>query len=1192
MEENGEVIPCPCGEFSSISSMREALKGPEDRVEMLLDWISGQQRAQRLHSGSERAAAETRTAAATCGGGGGKSSPCKNRAQASFAILNAIRDAVRPYLEAGKQQQQHQIKNSPRKDRNSFEEAFPALKNATLTTDEAAFPTLQSAVSIKNSDAMMGGKKGTAATTFVAPTEKASTTKPKRRIRPAIVTQTAWGQGNLVNLPPESSDPFPALSRQSATAVHTSTFFAAAQASSVVVTPKKTSQSSAPEAALRPVMVTPKKLHVLATKKKESRDEIAACCELQHLIDLYCVLIDSCLVPSSALELHLLIRLLTVSDEICIRNDDEEPVMSSFAPILSSADRCLFFAAAALRKLSGLLRGLGPVIFSDLVRCPPFCEHLPDLVEDFTHQFLQEQAVVSRNVSISVDQTALLTLPFKEERDSRHNYWTRDEQAVYKNREETRDAFLYQLRAFLNVKGTMVDAAQANRAIQKIRQSSRVIVNALMDSNLTWFAEFFCDILLQIGHVPIQETDTELLRIIDKDKLQKLHRRFSSKATSTDRSTKALVADPKREASSPVVAAQQNFMGHQEFFFLFIISADSYNFAMHLRALLVAKLRGIAGFAKTQETDKLFMDSRLLARFLGVLVFSPNWQSSACSGKPLVSSESSLDGLHQLSALVEDSMRHNSLVLAVTWVAELLKMSRWDVRVTHSRYYGELLSALRQIQIDCSVRDGEAVGSLSGNVLIRQCLEVLFGETVGLTQVMKLQVAPIDFSPFTDKTTTGSRSKDVGAMIVSTGALLASNPHIEELVALIADLSQKDSFSLRSPGASRKLRPSIVSPAICSMRSPITASPNIVYNDDLLADATAVSSLGENRSKQSDSLQSKLRDSFFHQHGELKNLCEFAAGQALKNIELVLVHHCIQPLIPLDLSNEDQLPALQRKVTGSCLTFLTTSLEEQISGTFTVLAPPESEPVVLKIAVTLAAAHGTQAGESMVARVVAAEMKKLKLSMARNDRKRLFTKDIDEPPSGPNPVSDAERRDHLVVVTTMIANLAQDLEALTERSEAVLSSLKSLNLELDDWSRRVDTTIPPESILRSFFESILLMDNHTETLTRWALSESSAPADTRWEVLAEFILSAVMLASSSRHGLRNLNTRLCDDDFLCRLIQLGDQARKTASLSILLAQLVETKTVRSSQIDKAVSESRPLGEAAIVTSAGASSALA
>ena len=77
-----------------------------------------------------------------------------------------------------------------------------------------------------------------------------------------------------------------------------------------------------------------------------------------------------------------------------------------------------------------------------------------------------------------------------------------------------------------------------------IQQSSRSVVADLMEADLLQFSEFFCDLLLQIGLVPVQEMDKDILSIADKEKLQKLHQRFLFKTTRVDKSTRRVVADP------------------------------------------------------------------------------------------------------------------------------------------------------------------------------------------------------------------------------------------------------------------------------------------------------------------------------------------------------------------------------------------------------------------------------------------------------------------------------------------------------------------------------------------------------------------------------------------------------------------------------------------------------------------------
>jgi len=48
-------------------------------------------------------------------------------------------------------------------------------------------------------------------------------------------------------------------------------------------------------------------------------------------------------------------------------------------------------------------------------------------------------------------------------------------------------------------------------------------METLLECNILWFVEFFVDLLLQIGLVPLEETDKDILSsVADRDRLQKL----------------------------------------------------------------------------------------------------------------------------------------------------------------------------------------------------------------------------------------------------------------------------------------------------------------------------------------------------------------------------------------------------------------------------------------------------------------------------------------------------------------------------------------------------------------------------------------------------------------------------------------------------------------------------------------------
>ena len=170
------MISCPCNRFDTIESIREALDSDDSiHIHQLQAWLSG-----RFHQ---------RAASSTCSSSTGEGrkrlecgSTCRNRVKISFAVLNGIRDACRPFLESsscGLGSASAQLQATPRKNEPSYDEAFPSLGPG---------PGRQNAAS-----------------------------KPKRRIRPALVTQPktavapAW---NLVNVSSDDDPSFPALGRR------------------------------------------------------------------------------------------------------------------------------------------------------------------------------------------------------------------------------------------------------------------------------------------------------------------------------------------------------------------------------------------------------------------------------------------------------------------------------------------------------------------------------------------------------------------------------------------------------------------------------------------------------------------------------------------------------------------------------------------------------------------------------------------------------------------------------------------------------------------------------------------------------------------------------------------------------------------------------------------------------------------
>lgn len=71
------------------------------------------------------------------------------------------------------------------------------------------------------------------------------------------------------------------------------------------------------------------------------------------------------------------------------------------------------------------------------------------------------------------------------------------------------------------MRGTELNPAQVKRSQDAIKEASRQMMIELLPANVPWFTELFLDMLQQIGLVPMQETDVDILKnVSDKEKLQ------------------------------------------------------------------------------------------------------------------------------------------------------------------------------------------------------------------------------------------------------------------------------------------------------------------------------------------------------------------------------------------------------------------------------------------------------------------------------------------------------------------------------------------------------------------------------------------------------------------------------------------------------------------------------------------------
>ena len=919
--------------------------------------------------------------------------------------------------------------------------------------------------------------------------------------------------------------------------------------------------------------------------------------EMAATVAIYTTLIHSCLVPSTILELHWLLRLLALSNTTTTTSNrtgsttsssNQPPTLNNnnnstlwFTSVLSSPAQCRTFARAVLRSPSIrilLLEGLGRRLRRDLIRWPVMTRSLPDVTQQLArcdsndHTDDIHEMIMDRSTASLPHPTALLTIPFQPERDSRHNFRTREGSLIYKNREECRDAFLYQLRTFLHGKGQMVDSTEASRVRTKLRHSSRAIVNDLSTPNISWFAQVFIELLLQIGHVPLQETDSELLQTVDQEKLQKLHSRFSSRAPWPTKSRKLLskTVDPRDNTTPPMIAAQQYFTGHAEFFFLFFLYADSYLLGTHLQRQLIAQLQQVLPPKMARPTEKEILDARLLARFLGVIVFSPHWQSSSSSSSLHDESipVSRIDELNQLATAglstiehINDGMKNGNLLLSVSWTVELLKMGQWDLSLKDSQVYTQTAVALRSIQIQLVQEVIACPSRCQEFALIRHILDSFFYEVVGLAQAVMLERPLLTTMDITKE---GTAMTSSGVMI-TPGLLTALAPQLDDVSSLVAFLSQKDLHSFRSPGVSKKLRPSVVSPtSVHPLQSPTApVSATVRTSTTSSSDSATAYTLPSISTPQSDSFVSALRDNFFHQHGDLKLICDFVVVRTLKNLRFEMIRLCLKPLIPVEISSKDQVTVVRENMIQSCQQFLTSKLEHRIRDVVHNLAPVETPPAVLEMGIAVTTMMVNKSAHAMVAVLVEDETTRLLQSLGNTHSKRLFPKDI--------PEGRIEQVEYYKNLTVSIDNLTKNVLKLEENTHDVDAALQSLANLLNDMSPLDSSSLPPENSLRDFYLSVLQLDDHSEMVTDWGMNERQGSKEDRWNILSSFVDIMLKLKRISHRGLHRLIIRLSDVTFLVKFIELGTVVSKSSSsLSDILCQLITSKVLRASILHDAL----------------------
>ena len=397
------------------------------------------------------------------------------------------------------------------------------------------------------------------------------------------------------------------------------------------------------------------------------------------------------------------------------------------------------------------------------------------------------------------------------------------------------------------------------------------MMRIILPSNIPWLAELFTELLLQIGLVPMQELDAEIIKnVANKERLQKLHERFTAKSPQKNKSSKPLV---QKDNSS--MSREQFFTGHEEFFFLFVQSVDSFKFNHHLqrrlaRVLIEFSIDDKSGMGIEQSINEMMM----LSKFLGLLVFSPNYDMN---GIPDEDFDECFRPLFPIKKVLEDAIVNGKMLTIMPWVITFLWMISWDNISKKKEYYTETFSILRRVHnILLSIaRRNTDTTNIDLFPLIMQ-LDNFFAQVVGLSNAEKL-CPPA--SLHTDRYYNGFDNTE--QVYFSRRFVSALSPHLEDLHKLASDLAD-NKILFSSSSSSKKLNPSSLTTYDSNnfFKSESAASTffNPIDNSKLQGFLNVHSTVKHHKGN------GKLIDAFFHQHKPVQKICDFVIDYAVENI--------------------------------------------------------------------------------------------------------------------------------------------------------------------------------------------------------------------------------------------------------------------------------------------------------------------
>lgn len=612
------------------------------------------------------------------------------------------------------------------------------------------------------------------------------------------------------------------------------------------------------------------------------------------------------------------------------------------------------------------------------------------------------------------------------------------------------------------------------------------------------------------------------------------------------------------------VEAMTYFPGYQEFFFLFL-NRLPFNFGVHLRGRIAKTTLELLSNLSPTKLERRIVELQLLGRFLGYMIFSPNWAESGIEIAKLQTIPLT-GGLQQLESLglsllkiVDEAWEGGWTISAIPWLTELLSMSKWDALSQTSRPFRQVLANLREIQGFATVWAGTSTDSgFSPSMgIILFSLERLFHEISGFPRLTSLPKATLN----TSQKKAPSDKLDGTAVGFTTVLHFSSSPNLEDLAVLV-ELAGQPTVSK----ASKKVRPSVV-------RHTIGISPSSGQTVSVSeAGKMILPGAGESTEPKSNflpiagnddrtSIVTKLVEAFFHQHQSLRDICELAVREELKNAPYQILKTRIRPALiegyGVDGVYETELTEQVVKMASECLQ---ERIELAVRNAIELLATPNLHPQVLSMATKISASRGMEAGSILLQTIVSNEVTAIKVAKEREQKKAKENSSVSTL-DGENLTEQA-----IVAVDALLDSLCPQgerggIETILPLVYVASKSIHNLVLH----SRK--TTLS-ETSLRKVFASFVRLDQSIYTLVDVCRRETCQKTH---NLLAAILKLVLEMSAISMHILENFHGAL-DGELLVQFVESTDETDNgSGAVTVLLQNLIDARLLPRDKLDDCLS---------------------